>query len=66
MSEPEIVGILMVKKIEMKMVDEIKAACLFHRGAVAAIGDDMGRLLGELMEWVMKGGLQMVGPPFAV
>jgi len=56
----------MVKKIEMKMVDEIKAACLFHRGAVAAIGDDMGRLLGELMEWVMKGGLQMVGPPFAV
>jgi len=26
----------------------------------------MGRLLGEVIEWVMKGGLQMAGPPFAV
>ena len=48
------------------MADEMRAACIFHRGAVAAIGDDMGRLLGEVIEWVMKGGLQMAGPPFAV
>ena len=53
-------------KIEAKMAEEMRAACLFHKGAVAAIGDDMGRLLGELMEWVMKGGVQMAGPPFAV
>ncbi len=51
---------------EVKIVEEMRAACMFHKGAVAAIGDDMGRLLGELMEWVMKGGVQMVGPPFAV
>jgi effector-binding domain-containing protein len=55
-----------VAKIEAKMADEMRAACIFHRGAVAAIGDDMGRLLGEVIEWVMKGGLQMAGPPFAV
>jgi len=53
-------------KIEAKIADEMRAACMSHKGAVAAIGDDMGRLLGELMEWVMKGGLQMAGPPFAV
>ncbi len=53
-------------KIDAKMANEMRAACVFHKGAVAAIGDDMGRLLGELMEWVMKGGLQMAGPPFAV
>ena len=52
-------------KIEAKMADEMRAACIFHRGAVAAIGDDMGRLLGEVIEWVMKRGLQMAGPPFA-
>jgi effector-binding domain-containing protein len=53
-------------KIEAKMADEMQAACIFHTGAVTAIGDDMGRLLGEVIEWVMKGGLQMAGPPFAV
>jgi AraC family transcriptional regulator len=53
-------------KIEAKMADEMRAACVFHKGAVGAIGDDMGQLLGELMEWVTKGGLQMAGPPFAV
>jgi effector-binding domain-containing protein len=55
-----------VAKIEAKMADEMRAACIFHRGAVAAIGDDMGRLLGEVIEWVMKRGLQMAGPPFAI
>ena len=53
-------------KIEAKMADEMRAACIFHKGAVTAIGEDMGRLLGEVIEWVMKGGLQMTGPPFAV
>jgi len=53
-------------KIEAKMAEEMRAACIFHKGAVAAIGDDMGRLLGELMGWVIKGGLQVVGPPFSV
>lgn len=53
-------------KIEAKMADEMRAACIFHRGAVAAIGDDLERLLGEVIEWVMKGGLQMAGPPFTV
>jgi len=51
---------------ELKMVEEMRAACIFNKGAVAAIGDDMGRLIGELMEWVMKEGLQVAGPPFAV
>lgn len=53
-------------KIEAKMAEEMRAACLSHKGAVAAIGDDMGRLLGELIGWVMKGGLQVAGPPFSV
>lgn len=53
-------------KIEVKKVDEMRAACIFHKGAVAAIGDDMGRLLGEVIEWVTKRGLQMAGPPCAV
>jgi AraC family transcriptional regulator len=53
-------------KIEVKMVEEMRAACMFHKGAVASIGDDMGRLIGELMEWVTKVGLHLAGPPFAV
>jgi AraC family transcriptional regulator len=51
---------------EVKMVEEMRAACIFHNGAVAAIGDDMGRLIDELMGWVMKRGVKMAGPPFAV
>jgi AraC family transcriptional regulator len=53
-------------KIEVKKAGEMQAACIFHAGAVAAIGDDMGRLIADAIEWVMKGGLQMSGPPFAV
>jgi len=53
-------------KIEAKMADEMRAACISHKGAVAAIEDDMRRILSEVIEWVMKGGLQMAGPPFAV
>jgi effector-binding domain-containing protein len=53
-------------KIEEKMADEMRAACIFHKGAVAAIADDMGQILREVIEWVMKRGLQMAGPPFAV
>src|SRR5665647_3768024 len=51
---------------EVKMVQEMRAAFIFHNGAVAAIGDDMGRLIDELMGWVMKRGVKMAGPPFAV
>ena len=51
---------------EVKMIEEMRAACIFHNGAVAAIGDDMGRLIGELMGWVMKRGVKTEGPPFAV
>jgi effector-binding domain-containing protein len=51
---------------EVKMVEEMRAACIFHNGAVSAIGDDMGRLIGELMGWVMKRGVKTEGPPFAV
>jgi effector-binding domain-containing protein len=53
-------------KTEVKTVEERRAACISHKGAVAAIGDDMGRLIGELLEWVTKEGLQTAGPPFAV
>jgi AraC family transcriptional regulator len=53
-------------KIEAKMADEMRAACIFHKGTLAAIGDDMGRLLGQLIGWIEKEGLQMTGPPFAV
>lgn len=52
--------------IEAKTVEEIRAACIFHDGTPATIGDDMGRLLGQLIVWVQKEGLQMTGPPFAV
>lgn len=48
------------------MADEMRAACIFHKGAIASIGDDIGQLLAEVIQWVMKGGLQMAGPPFAV
>jgi effector-binding domain-containing protein len=51
---------------EIKMIEEMRAACIFHNGAVSAIGDDMGRLIGELMGWVMKRGVKTEGPPFAV
>jgi effector-binding domain-containing protein len=51
---------------EVKMVEEMRAACIIHNGAVAAIGDDMGRIIGKLMEWAMKRGVKMAGPPFAV
>ncbi len=53
-------------KIEAKTVDEIRAACIFHNGTPAAIGDDMGRLLGQLIGWVQENSLQVIGPPFAV
>jgi len=55
-----------IAKIEAKMADEMRAACISHSGAVSAIGDDMARLLRLAIEWVMKGGLQIAGPPFAV
>jgi effector-binding domain-containing protein len=53
-------------KIEEKKADEMRAACIFHKGAVAAIGEDMGRLFGEVMEWITKRGFDMAGPAFAV
>ncbi len=53
-------------KIEAKTANEIRAACIFHNGTPATIGDDMGRLLGQLIGWLEKEGLQMAGPPFAV
>ncbi len=52
--------------IEAKTTDEIRAACIFHNGTPATIGDDMRRLLGQLMGWLEKERLQMTGPPFAV
>ncbi len=52
--------------IEAKTTDEMQAACIFHKGAPATIGDDMGRLLGQLLGWIEQEGLQMTGPPFAV
>jgi len=53
-------------KIEARATEEMQAACIFHKGAVSAIGDDIERLLAEVIDWVMKGGLQIAGPPFAV
>ncbi len=52
--------------IEEKTVDEIRAACIFYNGTPATIGEDMRRLLGQLIGWVQQSGLQMIGPPFAV
>ncbi len=52
--------------IEVKKVNEIQAACIFHNGTPATIGDDMPRLLGQLIGWAQQQGLQMTGPPFAV
>lgn len=52
--------------IALKTADEIRAACIFHNGSPATIGDDMRRLLGRLIGWVETEGLQMTGPPFAV
>ncbi len=52
--------------IEAKTTDEMRAACIFHNGAPTTIGEDMRRLLGQLIGWVQQEGLQMTGPPFAV
>ncbi len=51
---------------EVKIVEEMRAACIFHKGSVAAIRDDMGCILDELMGWVMKRDVNMAGPPFAI
>ncbi len=53
-------------RIEAKRTDEIRAAFIFHKGSPATIGEDMGRLLGQLIGWVQQEGLRMTGPPFAV
>ncbi|MGZ4934104.1 MAG: GyrI-like domain-containing protein [Halobacteriota archaeon] len=52
--------------IEAKTADEIRAACIFHNGSPSTIGENMRRLLGQLIGWVQQEGLQMTGPPFAV
>ncbi len=52
--------------IQVKTTDEIRAACIFHSGTPATIGDDMPRLLYQLIGWIEKEGLLMTGPPFAV
>ncbi len=52
--------------IEAKTTDEIRAACIFYNGSPATKGHDMGHLLGQLIGWIQKEGLQMTGPPFAV
>ncbi len=52
--------------IEAKTTEGIRAACIFHNGTPTAIGDDVGRLLGQLIGWVQQKGLQITGPPFAV
>ncbi|MGZ4863964.1 MAG: GyrI-like domain-containing protein [Halobacteriota archaeon] len=51
---------------ELKIVDEMRAGYIFNKGAVGGISDDMGRLIGELMEWAVKEDLKIAGPPFGV
>ena len=55
-----------MEKIELKMVEEKQAACIFHAIPVASVGEDMGALLRQIFEWEAKNNLQMSGPPFSV
>jgi AraC family transcriptional regulator len=49
-------------KIELKNVDAMQAACIFHKGPV----EEMGELIPQVLEWVMERGLDISGAPFAV
>ncbi len=55
-----------MEQITEKMIEEQQVACIFHEGSTAEIGEDMGRLITELVSWAIKNGVQMAGAPFTV
>ena len=49
-------------KIELKTIEEKQIAYIAQTGPA----EEMGILFGEILTWVMKKGLRMVGPPLSI
>lgn len=48
-------------EIKLKKTEEKQVAYIFYTGPV----EDMGGLIGEVVEWMMKQDVEMAGPPYS-
>lgn len=48
-------------EIKLKKTEEKQVAYIFYTGPV----EDMGDLIGEIVEWMMKQDVEMTGPPYS-
>lgn len=49
-------------QIDLKRTEGKKVAYIFYRGPV----EDMGRLIGEIVDWMVEQDVEMSGPPYSV
>ena len=49
-------------EIKLKETEEKQVAYIFYKGPV----DDMGDLIGEIVDWMMEQNVEMTGPPYSV
>ncbi len=48
-------------EIELKKTEEKQVAYIFYKGPV----EDMGDLIGEIVDWMMNQKVEMTGPPYS-
>ena len=48
-------------EIELKKTEEKQVAYIFYTGPV----EDMGDLIGEIVDWMMNQNVEMTGPPYS-
>ena len=48
-------------EIKLKKTEEKQVAYIFYTGPV----EDMGDLIGEIVDWMMAQNVEMVGPPYS-
>ena len=48
-------------EIELKKTEEKRVAYIFYTGPV----EDMGDLIGEIVDWMMNQNVEMTGPPYS-
>jgi len=49
-------------QIDLKKTEEKQVAYIFYKGPV----EDMGELIGEIVDWMIEQDVEMSGPPYSV
>jgi len=49
-------------QIDLKKTEEKQVAYIFYKGPV----EDMGELIGEIVDWMVEQDVEMSGPPYSV